>query len=117
MKVTHNTAAKKAARAKEAQELRDALIDADIEVFGVYWQVAAKDRDNINETIAYAERNNLPAEMQQAWILADNSIRMTTADELKAVLSARVERMGNIFAAYTAWRAGGMREPFRPELV
>lgn len=100
------------ANVEAAKKLRDDLIVSDIEVFGALWQVDDKGRDNMTRAINFLEVNNLPPETTQAWILSDNSIRMTTAAELTAVLSAYTLRMGDAFTAYATWRAGDQLIPF-----
>ena len=115
MKVTLNTQAKKEALLAQAKETRSQAEDADIEVFGVYWQVRSQDRERMRQTIDTAQRMNQPPEATIHWILADNTLRATTASDLAAVLNAHTIRMGNIFAAYTAWYAGPRNQPFTVE--
>ncbi|AUL97502.1 DUF4376 domain-containing protein [Vibrio vulnificus] len=96
----------------EAKQYRDTLIESDIEVHGVWWQVAKKDRDNINEAVAYVTRNSLSMDLTRQWILADNSVRETTVAELAEVLDAYTERLDAVYRAYAEWRAGDKQDGF-----
>jgi len=91
---------------------RDETISSNILVHEVYWQVDKAGRDNMQNTIDHALRNQLPVETQCNWILADNSIIETTYPELQAVLDAYTVRMGDIFNAYSLWRAGDKLDRF-----
>ena len=112
MKVMFNGSKKKAEYAEAAKEIRDEAEVADIEVFGVMWQVRDKDRARIQETIATAETLGAPPETTVNWILADNTTRLTTAAELKEVIAQHSLRRQGIFITYTMWRSSGMRKPF-----
>lgn len=102
-------------RQELAKITRDATVDSDIEVFGVDWQVDSAARDRMRSIIETAVRSNSPPEKTRAWILSDNSIRMTTAADLGEVLSAYSFRMESIFAQYKQWRDGSMTSPFTVE--
>lgn len=95
-----------------AKTYRESCVSGVVNVFGVDWQVDKPGRDNINEAIAYAERNMLSGTETRSWILANNTLRKTTVDELKAVMDAYTERLDEVFTAYAKWRAGDKLEPF-----
>jgi hypothetical protein len=115
MKVVFNGSLKKEKYAEDAKKLRDTLEIADIEVFGVMWQVRDKDRARIQETIDAAVILNAPPETTVDWILADNSERPTTANDLRQVLLAYALRMQELFYKYRIWRSSGMNRPFTAE--
>lgn len=95
-----------------AKTHRESCVNGVINVFEVDWQVDKPGRDNINEAIAYAERNMLSGIETRSWILANNTLRKTTVDELKAVMDAYTERLDEVFNAYAKWRTGDKLEPF-----
>lgn len=104
-----DVAAYHAALAKVA---RDEALTSNIEVFGVMWQVRLKDRDNINEAINKGIRNQLSGSETRYWILADNSIRETTLEELGQIMDAYTARMDDIYFQYGTWRSGDQLTPF-----
>ncbi|WP_441257738.1 DUF4376 domain-containing protein [Vibrio sp. Vf1514] len=89
-----------------AKQYRESVIEGNIVVHGVEWQINKEGRDNMNEAIAYAVRNSLPGTTPRQWILADNSLRETTVDELRSVLNAYAERLDAVFKSYAVWREG-----------
>ncbi|MCG6227105.1 DUF4376 domain-containing protein [Vibrio furnissii] len=89
-----------------AKQYRESVIEGNIVVHGVEWQINKEGRDNMNEAIAYAVRNSLPGTTPRQWILADNSLRETTVDELRSVLNAYAERLDAVFESYAVWREG-----------
>lgn len=112
MKVLIDVSDRQAEFSTEAKAVRDAAEVDNIEVLGVVWQVRDKDRMRMTEAILAAEVLNLPAETTVNWILADNSLRPTTAADLRQVLAAYSLRVQEVFAAYTTWRAGPKSRPF-----
>ena len=104
-----DVAAYHAALAKVA---RDEALTSNIEVFGVMWQVRIKDRDNINEAINKGIRNQLSGSETRYWILADNSVRETTLEELGQIMDAYTARMDDIYFQYGTWRSGDQLTPF-----
>lgn len=88
------------------------VLNSDLEVFGVEFQVRLVDRDKINEAINLGARNNLPDDTYRYWILADNSVRKTTLGELKQVMDAYTVRMDDLYLQYGTWRAGDKLTPF-----
>jgi len=96
---------------KAAQRLRAETINSVITVLGVGWQIDEKARENIRVSIDYAVRNGLEAETR-GWILADNSIRVSTITDLRAVMDAYTLRMDSIFGQYATWASGDMIAPF-----
>ena len=97
--------AKRAAIIANAQALRNEAVEADIEVYGVVWQVDQTARDRMRSAIETATRQGAAPETTVDWILSDDTTRPTTAAELGAVLDAYTLRMSTIFAQYTAWLA------------
>lgn len=95
-----------------AKTYRDELVSSNIVLFGSEWQVADVDRDRMRSAIETAERNNYAETETIGWILADNTVRDTTAVELSQVMDAYAYRMAAIFSAYKTWRAGNMSESF-----
>ncbi len=96
----------------KAKAVRDAEINADIEVSGYQWQVDAKGRDNLNEAINKCLRNDLPDTESRSWIMADNIVADVTFADLKQVMDAYAERMDFIYQQYAVWRAGDRKEAF-----
>jgi len=96
---------------KAAQQLRDNTINSDISVLGAVWQVDEKARENIRVAIDYAVRNGFEAE-NRGWIMADNSIRISTITDLRSVMDAYTQRMDSIFGQYAVWAAGDMLTAF-----
>ncbi|NNN44718.1 MULTISPECIES: DUF4376 domain-containing protein [unclassified Vibrio] len=94
-----------------AKITREQLTESPIVVNGFTWQVDKIARDNINECIAYADRNNLD-NYSVSWILADNSVKETNLAELKAVIDAYTERLGYVVNKYAEWREGDKLERF-----
>lgn len=94
-----------------AKILRDSTIESDIEVHGVMWQIDKASRDKIHEATSYAERTQNTGS-SRSWILADNTIRDTSYQELLEVLNAYVERMDRVFGQYTTWSSGDTTQPF-----
>lgn len=99
-----------------AKQYRESVVESNIIVHGVEWQINKEGRDNMNEAIAYATRNSLPGTTPRQWILADNSLRETTVDELTGVLNAYTERLDAVFESYAAWRSGDLQQRFIYEL-
>ena len=95
-----------------AKAARDAAISSPIYVMGVVWDVDLSARDNINEAINSASRQPEKELVSRGWILADNSIRQTTANDLREVMNAYAARMDDIYVQYGAWLAGGMGSDF-----
>jgi hypothetical protein len=100
--------------AEQAKVDRDAIIESNINVNGVEWQVdRLNDEPRIKRAVRVAEFNDLPDTTELTWILADNSLRTTTIAELKVVLTAKAYREKDVFAQYTQWRAGSMATKFK----
>ncbi|AUR97361.1 protein of unknown function DUF4376 [Vibrio phage 1.238.B._10N.261.52.F10] len=95
-----------------AKQTRDEAVKENISMFGGEWQVRDKDMINVQDAIDEAEFLGLPPEATEPWILADNSIRPTTALELKQIKSARAQHKSSVFAAYAIWREGDKLTPF-----
>lgn len=98
-----------------AKTLRDDIIESNIEVHGVFWQVhVTRDEPRLNRAINTSTCDSMPGETTCEWILADNTLRPTTAAELKQVIVAKGYREGEVFAKYSIWRSGDMLTPFSP---
>ena len=98
----------------EAKTLRDSIIESNINVNGVEWQVdKSRDEPRIKRAIRVTEFNDLPDTTEVNWILADNSVRTTNIAELKVVLTAKAYREKDIFAQYRKWREGSMATKFK----
>ncbi|WP_412497253.1 hypothetical protein [Vibrio fluvialis] len=95
-----------------AKHDKEVLINANIELNGATWQVDKTARDNINEQVNAAARNNLPLSTAKNWILADNTIRETTIGELCDVLDAYATRQNNVVSAYAIWRSSDLSTRF-----
>jgi len=95
-----------------AKATRDAAINSPITVMAAVWDIDGKARDNINEAINSVDRQPEKESESRYWILADNSVRATTADDLRYVMNAYVDRMDNIYSQYGQWLAGDMAEDF-----
>ncbi|EPR4994874.1 DUF4376 domain-containing protein [Vibrio navarrensis] len=97
----------------EAKQYRDTLIESDIEVHGVRWQVdVGRDEPRIRRAIATALSEDMAEDTTVEWILADNSVRPTTRRDLEQVLAAKAMREQTIFDQYREWRAGDKQSPF-----
>ena len=95
-----------------AKATRDAAINSNIEVLGVLWDIDGKARDNINEAINSVNRQPEKEGDSRYWILADNSVRPTTASDLRQVMNAYTARLDGIYAQYGLWLSGDMSEDF-----
>jgi len=112
MRILINTDLRKEKLEEDAKNNRDAFIENNIEVFGASWQVRSQDRDNIRFAVETSRAMGDNAPESIGWILADNTVRQTTAADLEMVMLAYAMRMSAIFANYTAWRAGNKSHPF-----
>lgn len=102
---------------EDAKFIRDGAVESNIHKHGVWWQVhVTNDEPRINRAIRTAEIENLPLDTTAEWILADNSIRATTAAELAQVLVAKSRREQDVFNQYKTWVVLGMTEPFTPDI-
>ena len=95
-----------------AKAARDAAINSPITVMAVVWDIDGKARDNINEAINSVDRQPVKESESRYWILADNSVRPTTADDLRYVMNAYVDRMDDIYNQYGLWLSGDMLSDF-----
>lgn len=105
------TAERAQMNSEEAKKTRDEAIEAPIASAGFIFDIDAKARDNIRNSIEFAKRNPL-APQEAQWILADNSILTVTVADLEAVMDAYSIRMQQIFDSYTLWRVGDKQQPF-----
>jgi len=96
-----------------AKSYRDEVADSPITVLNVLWDINQQSRDNMRTAIETADRNNLPDETTQGWILADDTIRDTTAAELGQVLDAYAYRLQDVFTQYAIWMAGDKINEFQ----
>jgi len=95
----------------KAKEMRENLKLANIFVHGHHFQVRQEDRNNMDETIAFAKRHDRMGDMT-GWITADNEPINLTFHQLEAIKDAYVVRMEALFQQYAAWGAGDMQKPF-----
>ncbi|KFA99479.1 DUF4376 domain-containing protein [Vibrio sp. ER1A] len=96
---------------ENANKLRETMKLANIFVHGHYFQVRQDDRNNMDETIAFAKRNDRMGETTP-WITADNQPITLTFHQVEAIKDAYVLRMADLFQKYAAWVAGDMQKPF-----
>jgi len=107
----------------KAKVTRDCHCNCNIEVFGVLWQVDTVSRGLMNDAIttykclveieeAKPIDQQVPVTNLTNWILADNSIRFTTVEELIEILCQYSLRVNSTFIAYNSWRAGDCLQPF-----
>lgn len=96
-----------------AKLYRESIKESPILVLGVEWDIDTISRDNMRSAIETATRNSLPPETTQGWILADDTVRQTTASELGQVLDAYAYRLSDVFTQYAIWLAGDKTEEFR----
>lgn len=99
-----------------AKAEREIIKESDIRVGGFMWQVAQADRDNMSETIGYAERNSINVDDTTNWITADNRIVAVSYKDLQDIKNAYVLRMDSLFKQYGIWVASGMQEPIEWDL-
>lgn len=97
-----------------AKQHREEMKLSNILVHGHMWQVGQEDRNNMDETIAFAYRNDC-LDQQVAWITADNEVVMLTYHQLSAIKDAYTLRMAALFEQYGVWRAGDKLTPFKYE--
>lgn len=95
-----------------AKVYRETVIESNIVVYDVEWQINKEGRDNMNEAIVYADRTGVSGDTSRGWILADNTLRETTVDELRGVLNAYAERLWEVFESYSVWRGGDKLSKF-----
>jgi len=93
--VVEDTQAKKEAERKEAKKVRDKALQSITYTLsdGSIYQVRPKDVPNFQLAI----KRNVDVD----WILADNTVRLTTVDELKEILDAGIQEGIKIWDAYT----------------
>lgn len=95
--------------AKAAKVSREEAINAPIEAHGVIWDIDTKSRDNMRSALDTATRR---ASRFVNWVLADNTIRSSSPEDLMGVMDAYADRMEAVYTHYTIWRMGSMTEPF-----
>ncbi|QGH49243.1 DUF4376 domain-containing protein [Vibrio owensii] len=95
----------------QAVVYREAVKLSNILVNGHYYQVGKADRDNMNETISYAERQGM-MDQTTTWITADNDFVTMTFSELQEIKDAYTMRMERLFVQFKEWAATGMQTPF-----
>lgn len=96
---------------EQAKILREEIKLSNILAHGHYWQVRQEDRNNMDELIKFAERNNRMDETTD-WITADNDSVTLTIHQLLSIKDMYVLRMGELFAQYRDWKKTGMQAPF-----
>jgi len=106
-----------------AKGTRDCFCNCNLEVLGFMWQVDTPSRDfmrdgiNTYKCMVALELLKPPEERVEVpnltnWILADNTTRWTTVEELEEVLCQYSLRVQSTFDSYNVWRAGDCLEEY-----
>ncbi|AVF60438.1 DUF4376 domain-containing protein [Vibrio diabolicus] len=95
----------------KAQALRDEIQLSNIFIHGYEFQVRQVDRNNMDETLWYAERNNM-LDKETVWIAANNKPVRLTYNQIQQIKDAYAIRLEKLFNQYATWTEGDMQTPF-----
>ncbi|EGQ7751997.1 DUF4376 domain-containing protein [Vibrio parahaemolyticus] len=95
----------------KAQALRDEIKLSNIFIHGYEFQVRQVDRNNMDETLWYAERNNM-LDKETVWIAANNEPVRLTYNQIQQIKDAYAIRLEKLFNQYATWTEGDMQTPF-----
>lgn len=90
----------KSEKREELKKIRKEKIDSDLEVNGNYFQVRERDLQNFYNLKIAVDLEPDRATMRTTWVLADNSIKEFSFEELMGVLGAYILRKSEIFAKF-----------------
>lgn len=96
---------------EHAKHLREDMKLENIFVHGHYFQVRQEDRNNMDETIAFAKRHDRMDDATE-WITVGNNPITLTYHQIEAIKDAYVLRMAELFKQYSTWCTGDMQNPF-----
>ena len=100
----------------QAVVTRDSAIEADIEYSGVMFQADEKAELNINRVLGEVYRNAELEGETRMWRASDNSWQSVTPEDLRNIISMKVQRMDEIFTEFAAWDASDKSDAFNPSL-
>lgn len=90
----------KSLKRKELKEIRTKKIQADIEVHGELFQVRDSDKENFDDVGLMVRTGEIDYSYIKNWVLADNSIKPFTAQQIIDVWKERTKRKDNIFLQF-----------------
>ncbi|MDD7410015.1 DUF4376 domain-containing protein [Fusobacterium gastrosuis] len=90
----------KARKREELKAVRTAKIQADIEVHGEVFQVRDSDKENFDDTGLMIRTGEIDYSYVKNWILADNSVKPFTAQQIIDVWKERTKRKDKIFLEF-----------------
>lgn len=90
----------KASKREELKAVRTAKIQANIEVHGEVFQVRDSDKENFDDTGLMIRTGEIDYSYVKNWILADNSVKPFTAQQIIDVWKERTKRKDKIFLEF-----------------
>lgn len=90
----------KSLKREELKNIRHEKIQADIEVHGSVFQVRNSDKENFDDIKLMLDTGEIEEDYKKYWVLADNSIKEFTAQQIIDVWKARTARKDNIFLQF-----------------
>ncbi len=97
----------------QAQSQLSIIEISNVVVDKIEYQVRTADVERINQKIGWMQRNSIES---VEWIVADNTTKTCTVDDLYKILDAQQARQDSAIQQYTQWRLGDKQTPFEPEL-
>ncbi|MDY4010168.1 MAG: DUF4376 domain-containing protein [Fusobacterium gastrosuis] len=85
---------------EELKNIRHEKIQANIEVHGEMFQVRDSDKENFDDVKLMLDTEEIDEDYKKHWILADNSVKPFTAQQIIDVWKARTARKDNIFLQF-----------------
>ncbi|WP_261787564.1 DUF4376 domain-containing protein [Fusobacterium necrophorum] len=86
----------------ELKEIRNQKIEENIEVHGSVFQVRNSDKENFDDVELMMRTGEIDENYQKNWVLADNSIKSFTAQQIIDVWKERTKRKDKIFQEFGA---------------
>ena len=90
----------KKVKREELKAIRTAKIQADIEVHGEVFQVRDSDKENFDDAGLMIRTGEIDYSYVKNWILADNSVKPFTAQQIIDVWKERTKRKDKIFLEF-----------------
>ena len=85
---------------EELKKIRNQKIEANIEVHGSVFQVRNSDKENFDDVGLMIRTGEIDEEYKKNWVLADNSIKEFTAQQIMDVWKERTKRKDKIFQEF-----------------
>ncbi len=90
----------KKVKREELKNIRSQKIQADIEVHGEMFQVRDSDKENFDDVKLMLDTEEIDEDYKKHWVLADNSIKEFTAQQIIDVWKERTKRKDKIFLEF-----------------